>query len=64
MAATTADDWSRASIVPGPGEGTLARIGPVVLLVGSSDPEVVRPYLEHAEIVAAKGGQGRQLVRG
>lgn len=64
MAATTADDWSRASIVPGPGEGTLARIGPVVLLVGSSDPEVVRPYLEHAEIVAANGGQGRQLVRG
>lgn len=64
MAATTADDWSRASIVPGPGEGTLARIGSVVLLVGSSDPEVVKPYLEHAEIVAANGGQGRQLVRG
>lgn len=64
MAATTADDWSRASIVPGPGEGTLARVGPVVLLVGSTDPEVVKPYLEHAEIVAANGGQGRQLVRG
>lgn len=64
MAATTADDWSRASIVPGSGEGTLARVGPVVLLVGSTDPDVVRPYLEHAEIVAANGGQGRQLVRG
>lgn len=64
MAATTAEDWSRATVVPGPGGGTLARIGPVVLLVGSSDPEVVKPYLEHARMVAANGGQGRQLVRG
>lgn len=64
MAAATADDWSRATIVPGPGEGTLARIGPVVLLVGSTDPDVVKPYLEHARMVAANGGQGRQLVRG
>lgn len=62
--ATSAEDWSRATVVPGAGEGTLARIGPVVLLVGSSDPEVVRPYLEHAQMVAANGGQGRQLVRG
>ncbi|MFC7504294.1 hypothetical protein, partial [Nocardioides sp. GCM10030258] len=62
--ATSAEDWSSATVVPGPGEGTLARIGPVVLLVGSDQPTVVKPYLEHAQIVAANGGQGRQLVRG
>ncbi|MBM7515760.1 FHA domain-containing protein [Nocardioides nitrophenolicus] len=61
---TSADDWTAATVVPGPGGGTLARFGPVVLLVGSDDPDVVRPYLEHAEMVAANGGQGRQLVRG
>lgn len=60
----SAADWARATVVPGPGGGTLARIGPVVLLVGSADPDVVRPYLDHAEMVAANGGQGRQLVRG
>jgi len=60
----SAEDWARAIVVPGPGEGTLARIGPVVLLVGSTDPEVVRPYVDHAQMVAANGGQGRQLVRG
>lgn len=64
MSISSADDWSRATIVPGPGEGTLARVGPVVLLVGSNDPTEVKPYLEHAEMVAANGGQGRQLVRG
>lgn len=64
MTHTSADDWALARVVPGPGGGTLARIGPVVLLVGSADPEVVKPYLEHAEMVAANGGQGRQLVRG
>ncbi|WP_183098782.1 FHA domain-containing protein [Nocardioides pelophilus] len=60
----SAEDWTRATVVPGAGEGTLARIGPVVLLVGSTDPEVVRPYVDHAQMVAANGGQGRQLVRG
>jgi hypothetical protein len=60
----SAEDWSRSTIVPGSGEGTLARIGPVVLLVGSTDAEVVKPYLDHAQMVAANGGQGRQLVRG
>ncbi|WP_435772068.1 hypothetical protein, partial [Nocardioides sp. SYSU DS0651] len=64
MTAASADEWTRAVVVPGPGEGTLARIGPVVLLVGSTDPDVVKPYLEHARMVAANGGQGRQLVRG
>ncbi|GAA1547406.1 FHA domain-containing protein [Nocardioides humi] len=64
MTHTSADDWTAATVVPGPGGGTLARFGPVVLLVGSDDPEVVRPYLEHAEMVAANGGQGRQLIRG
>lgn len=58
MTHTSADDWTAATVVPGPGGGTLARFGPVVLLVGSDDPEVVRPYLEHAEMVAANGGQG------
>lgn len=62
--ATSAEDWSRSHIVPGTGEGTLARIGPVVLLVGSDEPDTVKPYLEHAQMVAANGGQGRQLVRG
>ena len=60
----SAEDWTRATIVPGAGDGTLARIGPVVLLVGSTDPDVVRPYVDHAQMVAANGGQGRQLVRG
>ncbi|MEZ0578649.1 FHA domain-containing protein [Nocardioides sp. MH1] len=60
----SAEDWARATVVPGSGEGTLARVGPVVLLVGSTDPEVVRPYVDHAQMVAANGGQGRQLVRG
>ena len=64
VTAPTAEDWPHVDVVPGPGEGTLARIGPVVLLVGSTDPEVVKPYLEHAQMVAANGGQGRQLVRG
>lgn len=60
----SAAEWAAATVVPGPGEGTLARLGPVVLLVGSTDPEVVRPYVDHAATVAANGGQGRQLVRG
>ncbi|KAA1418703.1 FHA domain-containing protein [Nocardioides humilatus] len=60
----SAEDWARATVVPGAGEGTLARVGPVVLLVGSTDAEVVRPYVDHALMVAANGGQGRQLVRG
>ncbi|MDZ5622893.1 FHA domain-containing protein [Nocardioides sp. HM23] len=60
----SAEDWTRSTVVPGAGEGTLARIGPVVLLVGSTDPDVVRPYVDHAQMVAANGGQGRQLVRG
>jgi hypothetical protein len=64
MTHTSAEDWTAATVVPGPGGGTLARFGPVVLLVGSDDPEVVRPYLEHAQMVAANGGQGRQLIRG
>ena len=60
----SAAEWAGATVVPGGGEGTLARLGPVLLLVGSTDPEVVRPYVDHAAMVAANGGQGRQLVRG
>ncbi|MEQ6903400.1 FHA domain-containing protein [Nocardioides sp. YIM 152588] len=64
MAAESPQEWASVRVVPGAGEGTLARIGPVVLLVASTDPDVVRPYLDHVEMVAANGGQGRQLVRG
>ena len=64
MAATSAEDWSRATVVPADGEGTLARVGPVLLLVASDQAETVKPYLEHVQMVAANGGQGRQLVRG
>jgi FHA domain-containing protein len=56
--------WDGADLAPGPGSGTLARRGRVVLLVGSQDAAQVHPLLEQAELVAANGGQGRQLVRG
>ena len=56
--------WDTADLAPGPGAGTLARRGRVVLLVGSQDAAKVHPLLEQAELVAANGGQGRQLVRG
>ncbi len=58
------DAWAGADLAPGAGSGTLARFGRVVLLVGSTDPDQVAPLLEQAEMVAANGGQGRQLVRG
>jgi hypothetical protein len=58
------DAWVGATLTPGAGSGTLARIDRVVLLVGSTDPDQVQPLLEQAELVAANGGQGRQLVRG
>ena len=60
----SADAWVGAALTPGAGVGTLARLGRVVLLVGSTDPTQVQPLLEQAEMVAANGGQGRQLVRG
>ena len=60
----SADAWDGAELAPGPGAGTLARRGRVVLLVGSTDATRVHPLLEQAELVAANGGQGRQLVRG
>lgn len=60
----SADAWAGADLAPGAGSGTLARFGRVVLLVGSTDPAQVAPLLEQAEMVAANGGQGRQLVRG
>ena len=50
--------------MPSSGSGTLARLGNVILLVGSTDPVVVSPLLAQAQQVAANGGQGRQLVRG
>ena len=58
------DAWAGADLAPGEGAGTLARFGRVVLLVGSTAPDQVAPLLEQAEMVAANGGQGRQLVRG
>ena len=54
----------RSVCVPSSGSGTLARLGNVILLVGSTDPSVVSPLLAQAQLVAANGGQGRQLVRG
>ena len=57
------DAWADADLAPGAGTGTLARLGRVVLLVGSADPAAVRPLLEQAEQVAAGGGEGRSLVR-
>ena len=60
----SADAWDGADLAPGTGSGTLARRGRVVLLVGSTDAMRVHPLLEQAELVAANGGQGRQLVRG
>jgi hypothetical protein len=64
LAIDSPDAWVGATLTPGAGTGTLARLDGVVLLVGSTDPDRVRPLLEQAELVAANGGQGRQLVRG
>lgn len=60
----SAADWSATSFAPHAGSGTLARLGPVVLLVASTDPGAVAPLLDQAQMVAANGGDGRQLVRG
>lgn len=57
-------DWSAARCVPGAGSGTLARLGPVLLLADSADLARLEPLLDHAQMVAANGGDGRQLVRG
>ncbi|MCL2543938.1 MAG: FHA domain-containing protein [Nocardioidaceae bacterium] len=64
MSVGSAQGWPDAVVVPGGGEGTLARTGSVVLLVGSTDPAVVAPYLQQAREIARNGGEGRQLVRG
>lgn len=60
----SATDWTSAPFAPHAGSGTLARLGGVVLLVGSSDPVAVAPLLDQAQMVSANGGDGRQLVRG
>ncbi|WP_341927074.1 FHA domain-containing protein [Nocardioides psychrotolerans] len=57
-------DWAAAPFAPHAGSGTLARLGGVVLLVASTDPAAVAPLLDQAQMVAANGGDGRQLVRG
>ena len=59
----SSDDWSASVCVPSLGSGTLAALGNVRLLVGSTDPAAVGPLLAQAQQVAASGGQGRQLVR-
>ncbi|CAN5351431.1 hypothetical protein BH11ACT8_BH11ACT8_31860 [soil metagenome] len=58
------DDWAGVTCRPSSGTGTLARLGSVTLLVGSTDPQEVAPLLGQAEMVATNGAQGRQLVRG
>lgn len=60
----SAADWTSVAFAPHAGTGTLARVGGVVLLVGSTDPAAVAPLLDQAQMVAANGGDGRQLVRG
>ncbi|WP_340539844.1 FHA domain-containing protein [Nocardioides sp. GXZ039] len=60
----SAEAWDDVECRPSSGSGTLARVGRVMLLVGSSDPAAVAPLLGQAELVAANGGQGRQLARG
>lgn len=60
----SAADWTATSFAPHAGTGTLARLGDVVLLVASTDPAAVAPLLDQAQMVAANGGDGRQLVRG
>jgi FHA domain len=57
-------DWAAARCVPGAGTGTLVRLGPVLLLADSADVARLEPLLDHAQMVAANGGEGRQLVRG
>lgn len=60
----SAADWTSVAFAPHAGAGTLARLGGVVLLVGSTDPAAVAPLLDQAQMVSANGGDGRQLVRG
>ncbi|MDO9494819.1 MAG: FHA domain-containing protein [Nocardioides sp.] len=60
----SAASWTSVAFAPHAGSGTLARLGGVVLLVGSTDPVAVAPLLDQAQMVAANGGDGRQLVRG
>ena len=56
--------WTGARVVPAAGSGALARIGPVVLLAAGDDPARLEPLVDHVRMVAANGGEGRQLVRG
>lgn len=56
--------WSAARVAPASGSGTLARIGPVLLLAAGDDPGRLEPLVDHVRMVAANGGEGRQLVRG
>jgi hypothetical protein len=57
-------DWAAAACTPSGGAGLLARVGPVVLVAGVAADHELAPILDHAQIVAANGGSGRQLVRG
>lgn len=60
----SAASWTSVAFAPHTGTGTLARLGGVVLLVGSTDSAAVAPLLDQAQMVSANGGDGRQLVRG
>ncbi len=56
--------WEAAACSPSAGSGLVARVGAVVLVAAAADDEALAPILDHAQIVAANGGSGRQLVRG
>jgi FHA domain len=57
-------DWAEAACTPSGAAGLLARVGPVVLVTGPAPDDELAPILDHAQMVAANGGDGRQLMRG
>jgi hypothetical protein len=60
----SASDWADAACTPTGGAGLVARVGSVVLVAAPAGDDALAPILDHAQIVAANGGSGRQLVRG
>jgi hypothetical protein len=56
--------WAEAACAPLPGSGLVVRIGSVLLVTSAASDDALAPIVDHAQIVAANGGNGRQLVRG